>query len=966
MAFFPCLFLGQAYFDNDLLAQFGPWRAFLKNQLALGHFPLWNPYLMGGQPFFADLQNMMLYPLNWLTLPFSVPYGLSVFFFLHMVLAAWGMHLWLRSLGLSENACRVGALLFSLSNFFWLEIIHPPVLAAFAWLPWLFCRLEHLAKNPKPLNAFLAGFCFAMLFLCGSFQVMIGAFYGGLAYFFFRYFQQRRGRSLSTFRPFLLLSFFFLWGSLPLLGQFIPTLEFAHLSDRIAPGAQAEKSNSQLSLNPATLGQFLFPRATLKEGEDMAVALQSGKDGPDFPMAADWGYLGIWLPFLIWGAWRTRDKALTIFLAAFAGLTLLFCFGRFTPLHSLVSGLLPGLSLIQVPYRFLYLYVLCASSLAAWGWDFLFTPSTANSKTAVSWKAPLAYAFVLYLAALWRPSQNWREILALGLGFIGFGLYSLSNLRRIGTALVMAALGLPLLLNGWANFVPGPASNFDFGKKSQAIVAAADSVKPDRLIFMNNEMYYPIEVGGAKYALNYPQNAACALGIKNFGGYNPLALQAKADIGTLPLPVVVQVGAIGGILTQTNHGDIPGFKLESFPPYLLYRRLGLSSLVLGPASAQCRLEKDEVDSQTFSLDLNKPGQVAFTETMYPGWKAWVDGHPAGLYTADKILRALDLTAGHHEVEFRFEPAWWTPIRIGLALWCLVTFIALLGILRKNFFSILQKIYYSIGGHGLGRIKVLRWAYGALFKLFKPRSVMVQGHRMWLDDKDTLELAVHEVYEPVETALLKEHLKDGQTFIDIGANIGYYTLLAARIVGPQGKAYAFEPDATNYKLLQKNIAANGYANVVAVNKALSNKTGTTRLYLNPSNRGDHRIYDSHDGRSAIGIEMVTLDQYFKKLDKKVHFIKMDIQGAEAAALDGMRGLIRRNKGLKLVTEFSPGALKTFGSDPRKYLGGLQSLGFRLLEISEKNKSVKPVTPAQLLKRSWGGSEDYTNLFCIKGH
>lgn len=242
--------------------------------------------------------------------------------------------------------------------------------------------------------------------------------------------------------------------------------------------------------------------------------------------------------------------------------------------------------------------------------------------------------------------------------------------------------------------------------------------------------------------------------------------------------------------------------------------------------------------------------------------------------------------------------------------------------------------------------------------------MVQGHRMWLDDKDTLELGRRGIYEPVETELLKRELKPGQTFVDIGANIGYYTLLAAGITGSQGKVYAFEPDAENFILLQKNVSSNGFTRVTVVNKALSNRAGKIRLYLNEANRGDHRIYDSKDGRPSVAIEALTLDSFFKKLDKEIHFIKMDIQGAEAAALGGMKGLIRKNKGLKLVTEFSPGALKAFGSDPRKYLRELESLGFRLCEISEKNKSVKPVKPAELLDRSWGGSEDYTNLFCVK--
>jgi FkbM family methyltransferase len=285
-------------------------------------------------------------------------------------------------------------------------------------------------------------------------------------------------------------------------------------------------------------------------------------------------------------------------------------------------------------------------------------------------------------------------------------------------------------------------------------------------------------------------------------------------------------------------------------------------------------------------------------------------------------------------------------------------------MRNPLFTLLQKLYYGIGGHCLGRIKPLRWAYHLLFGLLKPGSVTVQGHRMWLDDKDTLELGTHEVYEPVETGLFNTHLRAGDRVLDIGANIGYYTLIAARRVGPQGRVYAFEPDPANFRLLEKNVRANGYANVVLVNKAVADKNGKIRLYLNPSNRGDHRVYDSKDGRSSIEIETVALDRFFKPLDKKIHFIKMDIQGAEALALEGMKGLVRANKGLKLITEFSPASLEMAGSRPPSYLKNLQALGFRFFEISEKKKSVRPVKPAPLLKRSWGGSEDYTNLLCIK--
>ncbi len=215
-------------------------------------------------------------------------------------------------------------------------------------------------------------------------------------------------------------------------------------------------------------------------------------------------------------------------------------------------------------------------------------------------------------------------------------------------------------------------------------------------------MYYPIQVGGRPYLINYPQNAASALGIKNFGGYNPLMLQTKVELGTLPLKPLLQLGAIGGILTQKSRGEIPGFKLESFPPYFFYGRsdpltyvytpaklaweldsskrlalLGKSDFdaaqmavfssfyppewdLAAPASLLWRMEKDEPDDQVFSVRLDKSHLLVFAEVMYPGWKAFIDGVSTPLYTADHSLRALFGSAGQHQVEFRFDPDWWFP------------------------------------------------------------------------------------------------------------------------------------------------------------------------------------------------------------------------------------------------------------------------------------------------------------------
>ncbi len=732
LAFGRCIFWGQAYFDNDLLAQFGPWRAFLKDQLAQGHFPLWDPYLLGGQPFFADLQNMMLYPFNWLTLPFSIPYGLSIFFLIHMFWAALGMHLWLRLLGLTQNSSRMGALLFALSNFFWLELIHPPVIAAFAWLPWFFAGLEALFQTLGPKNAFYAGFSFAMLFLCGSIQVTLGAFYGGLAYSIFRIWiwiskkKKKLEAPKKLVKSYLLIGFLLLWGALPLVGQLVPSLEYAALTSRGAPNQTYEQSNTRLPLNPSTLYQFLFPRFTLPTDKSMAEAIQFGNTDKDTSLAANLGYLGVWLPFLALSTFQWREKKIIWFLGIFTLVSLAICFGRYTPVHRYTCAVLPGFSIIRVPYRYLYLYVLAASALAAFGLETLFL-----AEAKVRLKSSLIYSALLYFAALFKASQTWREIVSLVLGVLALFLWNTRNpWKKLGYILFPAALVVPLLLNGWSNFIPGPATNFDYAVNSKSIVEAVEPLKPFRVMFFNSEMGYPIQVSGKKLITNYPQNASCALKIKNFGGYNPLVLQTKLDTMSLSLDSLIHIGAIRGILKSSDH-PIPGFKQKNLLNYRLFeyqgrlsyafipkhlqvitdpvKRLSViqkpdfdptqeailsgplaagDSTVLqssGPVLFQYQMVQDEPDGQSFSMKLSRDRIVIFPEVMFPGWKAQVDGQSTPLLTADHLLRAVFLKAGSHQVEFEFEPFWWGPIKIGLLLWALMTFLgfASFKLLRKR-------------------------------------------------------------------------------------------------------------------------------------------------------------------------------------------------------------------------------------------------------------------------------------------
>jgi len=241
---------------------------------------------------------------------------------------------------------------------------------------------------------------------------------------------------------------------------------------------------------------------------------------------------------------------------------------------------------------------------------------------------------------------------------------------------------------------------------------------------------------------------------------------------------------------------------------------------------------------------------------------------------------------------------------------------------------------------------------------------VDGHKMYLDQYDTLGLSILGTYEPCETALVKREVKAGERVLDIGANIGYFTLIFARRVGPSGRVYAFEPDPTNFAILKRNVETNGYRNVILIQKAVSNVTRPIRLYLASRNKADHRIYDSEDNRPSVEIEATRLDDYFKDRSEKISFIKMDIQGAEGGAIQGMRNILRDNKSVRLLTEFWPIGLRRFGVEAREYLYALEAEGFRFHDVQKGGGHPDPVEKTALLARYVPEKENFTNLFCVR--
>jgi hypothetical protein len=729
--FLPCLIGGKAYFDGDLYAQYIPMRIFLKSSISEGHFPLWCPYLLGGQPFFADPNTMTAYPLTYLTLPLPIPYGFSVFYFLHFLLAVLGMHFWLRILGLSADSRRVGGILFALSGFFGWEIIHPPLLAAYSWMPWWGAALEKLSEKLKPFWAFAAGFVFALLFLSGNFQMTLGALYGGGIYLVFRLLSRREWRDdPEKDRRLLLAPLFFLWGALPLLVLWIPTKEFFDHAERLHTHLDYENFQADLSLDPHSLLQLFFP-----------VNPFSSAEGHPLPVAdylTNAGYLSPWVLFLCLLGLLYR-KPLLYFLAATGLLAVFVGFGRYFPLHYWVCRLAPGFEWMRAPFRYLFLYCVSGSLLASFGHELLTVEAWKNGNESFrKWIGFCGFFYGLGLLALglWKGANVPVQLAALLSGVLFFGILSVMKKNNIVVRKsFLIILLVSLLSTFWfcSSSRWGSSSNFDYESRSPILSKFIARLGFGRAL-LGGHIPYDLETGNGKTQLELPPDAVYATRTRIALGYNPLSLDGTTDLYTLPPRTFFRLMGIKAYLTADAKWNMPGFSRENWGQAVYGENQDKAPFVYSPrkimtitddqqrlavmryprfnpydisflsetfpvslqspsssAHLDYRLITDAPDEEAFEVGMDRPGWVVFSEIMYPGWKGFLDKSPVDLLTANHVFRALWMPAGRHEVLFRYEPWWRIPLLTGLVLWLFSLLWLLLGPYRKSFFEEFQKI-----------------------------------------------------------------------------------------------------------------------------------------------------------------------------------------------------------------------------------------------------------------------------------
>jgi FkbM family methyltransferase len=212
------------------------------------------------------------------------------------------------------------------------------------------------------------------------------------------------------------------------------------------------------------------------------------------------------------------------------------------------------------------------------------------------------------------------------------------------------------------------------------------------------------------------------------------------------------------------------------------------------------------------------------------------------------------------------------------------------------------------------------------------------------------------WEPEEAAFLRAVLRPGASFLDVGANIGYFTLLASQIVGSTGSVLAVEPEAQNVDLLRANIWRNRAWNVRTVAVAAQGQTGYVGLRLSAANRGDHQVVDASTHTGSL-VPAVGLDELLAGVP--IDVVKIDVQGVDHDVVEGLRAVIAQNPDIVLMCEFWLTGMEGRGVDPRAVISRYEELGFRV-GLLGAGGSVSLTTADEVIEACRLGDNDFVNV------
>ena len=186
----------------------------------------------------------------------------------------------------------------------------------------------------------------------------------------------------------------------------------------------------------------------------------------------------------------------------------------------------------------------------------------------------------------------------------------------------------------------------------------------------------------------------------------------------------------------------------------------------------------------------------------------------------------------------------------------------------------------------------------------------------------------------------QNIKAEMTVVDVGSNIGIYTLLMSKLVGKDGKVFSFEPDNRNIELLKKSIILNDFKNINLYNCLLSNiNSDNYKFYLDKDYFGSNSIIKSQlpsELYKAINVKSLTLDSIFLNNKRKLDFIKVNVDGSEVDFVEGAKETIKKFKPLIIIEYCVPRLQELDKFDNDNFLNFFRDLNYNIFPIQNDNK------------------------------
>lgn len=232
------------------------------------------------------------------------------------------------------------------------------------------------------------------------------------------------------------------------------------------------------------------------------------------------------------------------------------------------------------------------------------------------------------------------------------------------------------------------------------------------------------------------------------------------------------------------------------------------------------------------------------------------------------------------------------------------------------------------------LKRFQWRFHWLSSNDEIFTGFSQDSKIYLPKTGSAALIYYQGFsEPATADLVQRFLKPGMVMMDVGAHLGEYTLLAAEIVGKTGQVHAFEPQASLFPIVKKNIETNGFDQVIANCCAVSDKEGEVEFAVcpEPSVSSIRKITDKSENAEIVRVPTTSLEHYWGDRGTPINLIKVDVEGAEKFVFEGARKFMGLDyKAPTWIFEYAPRAYRKFNYQAQELLSFLADYGYKVFK------------------------------------